>query len=272
MAEERTSDVRTDMVCACEVEKVYDGKSVIERVSMTLPKGGIHGILGPRGAGKTTLMEILAGCIFADAGRIEIGGKIMSPDAIGVKQKVGYLPQRLPLCGDMTAGELLNFVGQTRRVESNKRYRQIKEALDLTGLDEIQNRLAANLTDHEARKLFLAAALLGNPDVLILDEPFGVRSAEQRAELESLVRMLGGIKTVVLATRDFATARSLCEDVIILSDGRQLAAGTFDELEGKLAESTEALSLEELYRSLSVAPSPSSETDSDGNTGKEAQA
>ena len=272
MMDEKTNEVRTDMVCACEVEKGYDGKSVLERVSMRIPKGGIHGILGPRGAGKTALMEILAGCIFADAGCVAIDGKGLSPDAIDVKQKVGYLPQKLPVYADMTAGELLDFVGKTRRVEANKRYRQIKEALDLTGLEAVQKRLVGKLTDFEARKLFLAAALLGNPEVLLLDEPFGVCSAEQKAELEALLRMLGKIKTVVLATRDFATARSLCEDVIILSDGRQLASGSFDELERRLAESAEPLSLEELYRSLSFAPSPSSETDSDANTGKETQA
>ena len=268
MTDEKSRDAQSEMVCVREVEKIYGGKSGIEGFSMTIGKGGIHGILGARRSGKTTLMELLAGCVCADAGSIAIGGRELSVDAVDVKQKIGYVPQNMSVCSDMTVGEFLNFVGQTRKVETNKRYRQIKEALDLTGLETAQNRLMGRLTSYERKKVFLAAALLGNPDVLLLDEPIPVCSAEQRRELEGLVQMLGKIKTVLLATASFETARSLCEDVVILSDGRQLVAGSFEALESKLAKSDEAVSLEDLYRSLVAA----SNAEVQGSAGKERQA
>jgi len=271
LTEQMENEVRTSMVCAVEISKVYDEKTVLDQISITVAKGGIHGILGPRGAGKTTLLELIAGGVAPDSGRIEIGGTDIAKEPISTKRKIGYVPQSTTVYSDMTVSELLNFVGQTRKVETDKRYRQIKEAIDLVGLESVQNRLTKNLTEYEKKKLLLAAALLGNPDVLLLDEPIPVCSAEQRQELEGLIRMLGGIKTVLLATRDFATARSLCQDVMILSDGRQLVADTFDALEHTLADRAEAVSLEELYRSLTAVSTVPDGAEFDREAEKEAE-
>ena len=154
----------------------------------------------------------------------------------------------------MTAVEIMSFVGETKKVDSGKLYRQIKEALELVGLDGIKNKLVRNMTDYDRKKLSLAMALLGNPDILLLDEPITRRmSGERREEFEGLVRMLGKMKPVVLTTDDYKLARSLGSDVVIISDGKVLAKGSFDSLEDRLVSSEQHITLEALYNSLTAA-------------------
>lgn len=203
-------------------------------LSVTVRKGGIHGILGPVGAGKTTLMRLLAGCIDADGGEICLRDEKVSTRATRIKKKIGYVPETVDLFDDMTASELLNFVGDARRVSSDKRARQIKEALNLVGLDELKNRPCGKLTAEQKKRLSIAAALLGNPDVILIDEPIPAGSSERRAELLGIIRMLGKMKTVVIATSDLKVARELCEDVSILNEGRLLVSDTLENLEERL--------------------------------------
>ena len=239
-----------EMLRAESLSKAYGEHTVVSDISLSIPKGGIHGILGPIGSGKTTLMEILSGSISADSGAVWIGERPVGIEEKGVKAKIGYMPERNPFYRDMTVLETLDFVGDARGVASEKRFRQIKEALDLVGLSERQNRLVDRLSREEVKRLSLAAALLGNPDVLLLDEPIPAVAAERREELFGLLRMLGRIKTVILATEELQTARALCSDVLILSDGRTLAQGSFESLDAKLRQSENATTLEAVYGDL----------------------
>ena len=128
-----------------------------------------------------------------------------------------------------------------------------REALELVGLDDMKNKLVKNMTEYDKKKLALAVALLGNPDILLLDEPISSRmSAERREGLCAIIKMLGRIKPVVITTGDFKLARGLASDVVIISDGRVLAKGSFEALEAKLADSASPTTLEALYNSLSV--------------------
>ena len=251
-----TLDARISAVYVKNVSKqndknTYDG-SDLKDISFSFEKKGVHCILAPKGSGKTELMDILSGSSSVDSGEIAVFER--SPYGNSeAKAKIGYLRQDNSLYENMTAVELMSFVGEVRRVEQGKLYRQIKEALELVGLDDSKNKLISNLTEYDRKKLSLASALLGNPDILLLDEPITARmSSERKEELLSIIAMLGRIKTVVVTTDSLTIARELCEDVVILSDGRVLAEGAFETIDRRLADSENPTTLETLYGSLSL--------------------
>lgn len=222
-------------------------------LSFSFEKKGVHCILAPKYSGKTQIMNILGGICEADEGEVLIFGADPYRNR-DVKKKIGYLRKDNTLYSDMTVFEIMNFVGDTRSVESGKLYRQIKEALELVGLEDVKNKLVRNITEFDKKKLSLGAALLGNPDLLLLDEPI-VRnmSQERRGELEQIILMLGRIKTVIITTDDCSIARALADDVVIISDGRALAEGSFEELDRRLADSEIPITLEALYNTLTSA-------------------
>ena len=239
-----------------------DGEYIIlDDVSFSVAKKGIHGILAPRGAGKTTLLDVISGSVPYDSGTVAVGSKHIyggsstsAADLKRLKKKMSYVRGSAEIYPKMTVMEFMTLVGEVKGVPGAKLYRQIKEALELTGLDDVQNRLIKNLTAQEHKFLGYAAALLGNPDVILIDEPksAGVSFDRYTEQLYELIRMLGKHKTVVLATENFKIAKELCEDVIILSDGQVLAEGSFAELEAKLRQANSD-SLEVLYNSLARA-------------------
>ncbi|MBQ8331614.1 MAG: ABC transporter ATP-binding protein [Clostridia bacterium] len=232
------SEVQTEAVEAMvkveSLTKRYGERVALSGLSLSFAKGGIHGILGPAGAGKTTLMELLSGSLAADGGSITVGGVAVSTSDPHSRRRIGYLRERPVFPRDMTAEEVLDLVGASRGVAEEKRYRQIKEALELCGLEEARSRLCARLSSEERQRLGLAGALMGNPDVVLLDEPLRGGSADRNETVTDIVRMLGKIKTVVLATSDFCVARALCSEVAILSEGVLLTTDTFEGLEEKL--------------------------------------
>ena len=226
------------------------GNSSISSVSFSFAKKGVHCILAPKYSGKTQIMDILSGCDRVDGGEVSVLGN--DPyESSDIRRKIGYVRKENTLYPNMTVFEIMSFVGDTRKVEQGKLYRQIKEALELVGLDEVRNKLVANLTEYDKKKLSLAAALLGNPELILLDEPIVTKmSVDRREELERIISMLGRVKTVIVTTDDCAIARSLGEDVVIISDGAVLAQGSFDELDRRLSSSDEPTTLEALYNTL----------------------
>lgn len=207
-------------------------------VSCSFEKGGVHGILGTFGSGKTLLLEVLAGCRAPKEGEILFKEQVCSPMEPTIKAKIGYVPKEPVFYGDMTVAETLDFIGQTRCVSADRRYRQIKEALELIGLEGLGGRLVFRLTPQEKKRLSYGGALLGNPDVLYIDEPIPpIRDAVAKREFAELVKMLGRVKTVILASTDFATVRELCQDVLILSEGAVMVQGGFEDLERQLLKS-----------------------------------
>ena len=224
-----------------------------EAISFSIQKKGIHGILGPDGSGKRELLRILAGIDESLSGEVEIGGALLSVENIALRATVALVPEKPTLVGSMTVRETLEFAGTAKRVNPELLPRQIREAEELLGLDGISRRLVRRLTDAERWRVALAMALLGNPEILLLDEPMrtlGEDSYEGRMEL---VSMLGKVKTVVISTVSYSLARALCEDVILLSGGRCLVQGGFEELESRLAQNGSSDSLEEIYHSLCVS-------------------
>ncbi len=223
------------VIRAEHIVKKQGNNTLLDGVSLIFETGGVHGILGPSGAEKTALMEILSGGDSDFSGTAWIGEMDVRIHRPALKRLVGYVPHEPWFYPKMTAMEILNFFGEARGVPVEKRYRQIKEALVLVDMEEQGNRLTEKMTGAELRRLFLAGALLGNPDIVLLDDPI---TSEKDKELWCrLIRMLGKLKTVILATSSFATARELCADTVILSRGSVLVQDTFESLENKLCRS-----------------------------------
>ncbi len=243
----------TMMVQVEDLNKTEGEGVLLSEVSFETGAKGIHGILGPRYSGKTELLEILAGIDQAWVGFVSVDGMTYDEDPIRYKKKIGYLPASDGFDPGLCAEEILELTGRARGVAAEKRARQITEALDLVGLTTVRRRLVRNLRTAELRRLALAAALMGNPELLLLDDPMTGMKRDDREEMMGLVRMLGRMKTVILATEDFETARALCHDVVLLCDGRILVTGSFDELEEKLRRQGEgSVPLSELYRALAT--------------------
>lgn len=252
-----------EMICLSELSYFGRQGAPLQNLSFSIKKGGIHGILSPTGAEASTLLAILAGALTGAAGSLTIqlqdkeslssSAKKSPKSANAWKGKIGYVPKTPEYYRNMTVYEILDFVGEARGCASELRLRQIEEALELVGLSEKENRLFEKLSVNEKKKASIAAALLGNPSVLLIDEPLlGASSAEDKREICSLLRMLGKLKTVVLAGSELSMMRELCEDVVILSGGELIANGSFAELEENLARSEEKTSIDELYASLTL--------------------
>ncbi len=208
------------MIEICHLTKLCDNRQGIRNVSMHIEGKGVHGIFGQKGAGKTVLMDLLGGCMLPDSGVVRIDGN--DSDMTHLKHKIGYVSQKLPLYTDMTAVEILNFCGEAKKVPPEKLSRQVKEALELTGMDSKAHTQIASLGRGEKRRVRLAQALLGNPMMILLDEPFyGLNESDQK-DLREIVRMLGRMKPVFLATSSSEEIYALCHDALILSEGEVL--------------------------------------------------
>lgn len=254
---EYAEETKRETVLTATNITLYDGdRTVLDRVNLTVKKKGVHGILAPHGSGKTALADVLSCSMAFDKGRLCIFGeehlatKDYAVSVAELKKKIGYVRQDDAFYTDMTVQETLAFVGEAKKVESGKLYRQIKEALELTELEGVKKRLVKKLSAIERKRLSFAAALIGNPSVIIIDglNPAELSVGYKGTEFYGLVQMLGKMKTVILATSDCGVIKELCEDVAILSDGRLLASGRVDEIEQRLSRENETL--EGLYRSL----------------------
>lgn len=243
-------NANNERAVALEVKSLC-GRYVISDLNFIFLKKGIHGILAPKGSGKTELMDILSGSCEAKRGSAVLFGKEISTSS-AVKKKIGYVTEHSCFYSNMTVFEIMSFVGQSKGVESGKLYRQIKEALELTGLDNVSNKLVKKLTEFDKKKLAVSAALLGNPDIILIDEPIAKKmSAERAAKITGILNMLGKMKTVVIATELYSVAKELCEDVVILSDGKMVCAGVLGVLEDNFRLSDENhTTLEKAYESI----------------------
>ncbi len=195
---------------------------------------GVYGILGAHGSGKTALARLICGVENADGGEILVRGELMSASAMEQRKKVRCAPSELALYPTSSAEEHLDFVGGALGVAPDKRYRQIKEALELTGLSDRRGRAFSRLSPLEKCRLAICAALLGNPDIIVLDDALAALKSEEKKEIYPLLQMLGGIKTLILLTSDPTDIRAVCQSVSVLHGGRSVISGTVEEIEKKI--------------------------------------
>ncbi len=216
----------------------YGQHLAVDDVSFKIRNGHVYGLLGPNGAGKSTTMNIIAGCLAPTEGTVLINGYDICDNAIEAKRLIGYLPEQPPLFTDMTPLEYLTFVAEAKGVRDEKLDRQVKEAMTVTGLLPEANRLIRNLSKGYRQRVGIAQAMLGNPEIIILDEPTVGLDPQQLIEIRALIRKLGEKLTVIVSSHILSEISELCDHVIILSKGRVVADDDMKALESRVSPET----------------------------------
>ena len=201
-----------------KVNKFYGKQQALADVSFTLNKGEVVGFLGPNGAGKSTLMKIITCYLQQDSGKVQVCNLDTLEEDLKVKAKIGYLPEHNPLYTDMYIKEYLSFVGEMYKVENLKN--RIAEIIEQTGLSNEQSKKIGELSKGFKQRVGLAAALIHNPEVLILDEPTTGLDPNQLVEIRDLIKEVGKDKTVLLSTHIMQEVDKMCNRVIIISKGK----------------------------------------------------
>lgn len=211
--------------------KRYGGHTAVDDLSFNLEPGGIYGFLGPNGAGKSTTMNVMTGYIAADGGRVVIDGHDILRNPIAAKSCIGYLPEVPPLYTDMTVKEFLMFAAQLKLVPKRERKEQVEMLLEKLSLTEVSSRLIRNLSKGYKQRVGLAQALVGDPKVLILDEPMVGLDPKQIIEMRELIKELAGKHTVILSSHILSEVSAVCDHILILSGGKLMASGSPEELQ-----------------------------------------
>lgn len=222
------------MIEVNSLTKMYGQKAAVDNLTFTVNDGEILGFLGPNGAGKTTTMNILTGYLSATEGTAKINGVEVLEDPLGVKKQIGYLPEQPPLYVDMTVKEYLNFMFDLKKVKLD-REKHINEICDLVKIKDVYNRIIKNLSKGYRQRVGIAQALLGNPNVLILDEPTVGLDPHQIIEIRNLIKKLGKKHTVILSSHILSEVQAVCDRIIVINKGKLVADGTADDLSKTLS-------------------------------------
>ena len=222
------------MIKVTGLSKRYGTYLAVENVNFSISKGEVIGFLGPNGAGKSTIMNILTGYLSATQGKVEIDGFDIMENPEDAKRRIGYLPEIPPLYIDMTVREYLNFIYDLKNVKFPKKP-HIDEIIKLVKIDNVEKRLIKNLSKGYRQRVGFAQALIGNPDVLILDEPTVGLDPKQIIEIRNLIARLGKNHTIILSSHILSEIQAVCERVIIINKGQIIADDTAENLSNKLS-------------------------------------
>ena len=223
------------MIKVNNLTKRFANVKALDGVSFEIHKGEVVGFLGPNGAGKTTTMRILAGFIPPTSGTAEIAGFDVFNDSIEVRKRIGYLPENTPLYQDMEVYAFLRYMADLREVEPEKINDHIKNIMGKCGLTHMKDEIISKLSKGYKQRVGLASALVGDPEVLILDEPTIGLDPKQIREIRNLIKELGKDKTIILSTHILPEVSMTCSRVIIMNDGKIVAEDTPDNLENKVS-------------------------------------
>ena len=223
------------MVEVRNLTKRYGANLAVDHVSFSIEEGSIVGFLGPNGAGKSTTMNIITGYLSATEGSVTVSGKNTLDDPNEVKRMIGYLPEQPPLYLDMTVKEYLNFVYELKKAEQPRK-EHIEEICRLVKIDNVYNRLVGNLSKGYKQRVGIAQALIGNPPVLILDEPTVGLDPKQIIEIRTLIKNLGRNHTVILSSHILPEVQVVCERIIVINNGKLVADGATDTLAHDLSQ------------------------------------
>ena len=211
--------------------KKYGDHTAVDHLSFTVEKGQIYGFLGPNGAGKSTTMNIMTGYLGATDGEVLINGHDILKEPEAAKKSIGYLPELPPLYMDMTVMEYLKFSAELKKIKKEDREAEIEKALKLVKLADVQDRLIKNLSKGYKQRVGLAQAILGFPEIIILDEPTVGLDPKQIIEIRELIRELAKEHTVILSSHILAEIREVCDYIMIISKGKLVASDTPEHLE-----------------------------------------
>lgn len=223
--------------------KKYGSHLAVDGISFTVEQGQIYGFLGPNGAGKSTTMNIMTGYIGATSGEVLINGHNILKEPELAKASIGYLPELPPLYTDMTVMEYLKFVAELKKIPKNAIAEAVDEVVRMVQLEEVKARLIKNLSKGYKQRVGLAQAIIGFPEIIILDEPMVGLDPKQIIEIRELIRELAKNHTVILSSHILAEVREVCDYIMIISKGKLVASDTPENLE-KLMDKTETITLE----------------------------
>lgn len=221
------------MIEVVNLSKHYGDKKAVDNVSFKAEDGEILGFLGPNGAGKSTTMNILTGYISSTSGKALIDGIDILENPVKAKQKIGYLPEIPPLYVDMTVKEYLYFIYDLKKCKLPK-ISHLKDICGLVKIDHVYNRLIKNLSKGYRQRVGLAQALVGNPKVLILDEPTVGLDPKQIIEIRTLIKKLGKNHTVILSSHILSEVQAVCDKIIVINEGKIVANDTEENLSHRL--------------------------------------
>ncbi len=223
------------MIEVSNLVKMYGNRLVLDHVSFSVKRGEIVGLLGLNGAGKSTTMNILTGCLAASSGDVTIDGLSYDSNANQIKKKIGYLPEVPPLYVDMTVDEYVSFVYDLKRVSQEKQ-EHIEYVCQKAGIADMRKRLIKNLSKGYKQRVGIAASLLGDPDLLIFDEPTVGLDPNQIIEIRNLISEMGKEHTVILSSHILSEVQTVCERIIILKNGKIVADDTPDKLKDEFLQ------------------------------------
>lgn len=219
------------MIEVKDLVKKYGSHLAVDHLSFTLESGKIYGFLGPNGAGKSTTMNIMTGYLGATNGSVLIDGHDILKEPEEAKKQIGYLPELPPLYMDMTVQEYLEFAAELKKLPKEKRESDISEVMKLTRLQDVSDHLIKNLSKGYKQRVGLAQAILGFPEIIILDEPTVGLDPKQIIEIRELIRTLSKKHTVILSSHILAEVREVCDYILIISKGKLVASDTPENLE-----------------------------------------
>lgn len=229
------------MIEVSNLVKKYGDHTAVDHLSFQIEKGKIYGFLGPNGAGKSTTMNMITGYIASTEGKAMIDGHDILEEPEAAKKCIGYLPEMPPLYFDMTVLEYMKFAADLKKIPRNQKDKQIKEVMDMVKITDMKDRLIKNLSKGYRQRVGLAQAILGYPEVIILDEPTVGLDPKQIIEIRDLIKSLKQKHTVILSSHILSEVRAVCDYVLIISHGKLVASDTPDNLERLAAGSNSLL-------------------------------
>lgn len=227
------------MIEITHLTKKYGKHVAVDDLSLTVEKGKIYGFLGPNGAGKSTTMNMITGYLGATSGEIKINGFDILNQPQEAKKSIGYLPEQPPLYVDMTVKEYMEFVAELKQIPKENRKSDIEKAMEMTGITDMKERLIRNLSKGYKQRVGMAQAILGFPEVIILDEPTVGLDPKQMIEVRALIKKLGENHTVILSSHILSEISAVCDHIFIISKGKLVASDSTENLTAKMQSGME---------------------------------
>ena len=222
------------MIEVRDLVKRYGDNLAVDHISFTIEKGKVYGFLGPNGAGKSTTMNIMTGYIGPTEGTVCINGHNIMDEPEAAKKAIGYLPEHPPLYMDMRVSEYIAFAAELKNVPKAQRKAEVERVIERCSLDKVRSRLIGNLSKGYKQRVGLAQAIIGTPEVVILDEPTVGLDPNQILEIRALIRDIGKEHTVILSSHILSEIQEICDEVLIIQQGKLIAQGTPAQLENRL--------------------------------------
>lgn len=222
------------MIEVKNITKKYGNFTAVDNINFKIEEGEIIGLLGPNGAGKSTTMNMITGYIEPTEGEIIVNGYDISKKPKKAKAQIGYMPEGVPLYSDLTVKEFVTYMAELKKVDRKTRKEKVEKIIEQTGLKDVEKKLTRNLSRGYKQRVSMAGALVGEPKILILDEPTVGLDPKQITEIRALIKELGKTHTVILSSHILSEVSQICNKVIIINKGKIVAIDTPENLEKKV--------------------------------------